>query len=125
MNKDLRQLTGGERLWLWRRRLGLNQRDMGARLGVGEEIYLLAEKDRPGFAASALRRSAPIPPLGPTTLPEALRLARRRSGKGSREAANSLGFSHVTLLAAERSGDEWLTSRLQKLGWRFPAKLAK
>lgn len=109
---DLNDLSRGEAYWLWRRRRGKTQAQMGEFLGMCEKTYWLVEND-------LLERGAvtyyPTPKL-----PELCALARRRDGRTLRELGPALGLgSHVTLLGLERAADPRLVKAWKGLGYRF------
>jgi transposase len=106
----MRKLTGGERLWVWMRRVGMRTEDAARYWGVREEVVTDWLKDR-----------APLPvplPVAVRVLRDGERLAlwRRREGITLREAARRAGVSHVTLIRRERGhGDaEALLRKLEK-----------
>ena len=122
VNYDLRRLTPGERLWVWRAGSivpgGATQEAAARSLGVHPDTYQAAERDRVAL---------PCPIDDKTlrtwlTLPIALRLCRRRYGHGSRVTAAVLGYgSHVALLKAEKKGDRALLAAWRRLGFKgFP-----
>lgn len=117
VRKDLGRRTPGEDLWLARKAAGLTQVEAASRAGLGENAYGDAEKDR---------RAAPRPPeAGIRAVPSPgapllLALARRRAGIGLDGLARALSVSKVTVLAAERRGDERLVRFWRKRGFRFP-----
>lgn len=109
---NLNKLSHGEAYWLWRRRHGKTQAQMGEFLGVCEKLYWQIENDqvRRGVVA---RYPTPKPP-------ELCALARRRDGRTLRELAAAMGLgSHVTFLACEREADPRLVKAWKGLGYRF------
>jgi hypothetical protein len=113
---DLTYLSPGERLFIWRRRNRFTQAEAAARYHIHRETWLRAEADATTLPNPPARALVLAP-----TLPEALRLARRRSGLGSREAATAASMSHPSLLAAERNGEEALVAFWHARGFRgFP-----
>lgn len=114
---DLTKLTPGEALWLARRRAGRTLGEEAAARGCGRRQLLEAEQGR---------RAAPRGHGGPVegpTLPEALRLARRRWGAALGGLATALGVSRVTVHAWERRGDARLVLFWRRQGMRFGALL--
>lgn len=105
MNRDLTDITPSEALFLWRRRRNLTSAAAAARLGVAYATWSRAEHGEGAGVQAAM--AGAVARIAPTT-PEALRLARRRYGRRLRETARLAGVSHVTYLAAERAGAEWL-----------------
>jgi DNA-binding transcriptional regulator YiaG len=94
-------LTWGERVWIWRRRQRLTLVEAGYRLAVSRSNLVDWEADRSEPPHEVQRRVVSIIP----TLPEELRVLRRRSRLGSRGAAEAYGISHVSLLRLEQVGD--------------------
>ena len=94
-------LSWGEKLWIWRRRQHLTLVEAGHRLAVSRGNLVDWESDRTEPPGDIRRRVGPIIP----TPSEELRVLRKRSGLGSRGAAEAYGISHVSLLRLERLGD--------------------
>lgn len=92
MNVDL---TNGERLWLWRKRLGLTPREAAARRGVNVLHWSDSEHD--------VSTHVKVPLDSDATDAELLRVLRRRSCERRHVLAERLGVSHVTWLKWERS----------------------
>lgn len=89
-------LTMGEKLYVYRKRLGLNQSRMGRYLYVGITLYNKAELDR-----CLLQLTKPIPDLGELTESEELKILRRRRGLTHKDLSKSLNCSRVWILAME------------------------
>ena len=118
MNKDLSDLSAGERLRIWRWRRGWSQRRAADFFGVHRHTLLAAENDRSVLSAPGAKRAY----AAESTLATALRTARRRSGIDGRTVAKLAGVSHVTFLAAEAAGHGWLVEFWEARGFRhFPA----
>jgi transcriptional regulator with XRE-family HTH domain len=99
-------LSVGERLWLWRRRHGYDRRAAAAVLGLPRRALKDLETGKGGAGAAlpgyvTRLRSTP---------PEALRVARRRSGLTSGAVAARLGISRMALWKWERAADPRLTA---------------
>lgn len=75
-------------------------------LTLDEDAWLRRKLGGPSRFAAAGR---PV-----MSVPDTLRLYRRRSGLGLRVLAGELGVSHVTVLAWERSGDRRLVEWWEK-----------
>lgn len=126
MNKDMTQLTLGERLWIERHRLGETQAQAARRYGCARTTYLDAELDRrnrtmfwprtgtPHLLDAVLPRTA--------TMAEALRLARRRRWATMADAADAIGVSRATLLTWEKAGHMELVLYWERLGWSVAMK---
>lgn len=112
MNRDLRERTRGEELWLWRRSLGLTTAEAAGRLGIGRTTYWTCERGDavPPAGWRALKRPAPALLLG---------LARRRSGWTLQEVARRAGTSHVTLILREKEGDSGLIAWWERRDFIF------
>lgn len=90
--------TAGEVLWTWRKRNKLSVTLAARRLALPRARYVEAEHDRADFTDISEPQISP-------TLPELLRLRRRRSLVARDDVARRLGVSHVTFLKWERSAD--------------------
>jgi transcriptional regulator with XRE-family HTH domain len=111
VSKNLKKMTEGETLWLWRRSLELTQAEAGAVLKVSEKRYNMWETDR-----EEPQRTVVCNP----TKGDLCALARRRDGRPLRRLAETLGAgSHVSLLAWERTSDPRLVAAWRRLGYRF------
>ena len=115
MNPDLSKLTDPERLYLWRKAKGWDLVRTAVNLGVGRGRLHAVELGR----KDGLHLPLHIKQYQPT-LPDLLRLARRRSGLGLREVAALVPTSHVTVLYAERRGEATLVKFWRGRGFRFP-----
>lgn len=128
MNKDLTQLTLGERLWIDRHRRGETQAQAARRYGCARTTYLAAERDdRTQPHALTWGKDGHPRMLGDTlptvaTLPERLRLARRRLGGSMGSVALDLGVSRATLLTWEKAGRMELVLWWEKWGWSVAVK---
>lgn len=112
VNYDLRTLTEGEKLWLWRHRLGLTQQLAADHYTVCKRYYVEAELGRRHEKFLTAR-------VGLLNVDEQMALARRRCGRGLLGTATLAGVCHVTLLARERAGDPRLLAFWEGRGFRF------
>jgi transcriptional regulator with XRE-family HTH domain len=106
------RLTNGEKLFIIRRRRGINQADFAARYSVSHDLLGKIEKgERPAPIRLTVRK---IPPL---TVPEKIVVLRRRLGMSQRELAKKLGVTKQTMLKREQGvGDtEYVLSVLQEV----------
>jgi transcriptional regulator with XRE-family HTH domain len=94
-------LTDAERVWLWRRRKKLSLVDASHHLNVSRGLLVSWEAGRTKPSDAMMRRLTTFV----ATVPEQLRVLRRRSGLGSRGAAIAYDVSHVSLLRLEEAGD--------------------
>jgi transcriptional regulator with XRE-family HTH domain len=118
---NLARISKGESLWLWRRRHNLTQAQAAERYGVSCDTMNRAEYDMGGDKLLAGLDFKAIDP----TMPELLRLARRRcwcAGISAHRIAEWTGRSRPTLLSAERREAPWLIDFWRKRGFRFPEK---
>lgn len=114
MNKDLRVLSTGERLWLWRRHRGLTILEAAARFEVGKNrLGDLEREARDDWAFSGVGFEA-----DQVTASDLLRLARRRSGIDLPAISNRLGVSRMTVLAWESTCDSRLVAFWRRRGFR-------
>ncbi len=90
--------TTGEILWTWRKREQLSVTLAAKRLSLTRSHYVEAEHDRSSFEDVSKV-------LSTLTVPELLRLRRRRSLVARDDVARCLGVSHVTFLRWERCAD--------------------
>lgn len=116
INRNLTNLTPGERMWLARVfDQGVSQDVMAVRAKISHNRYVDAELGRcepiPLFKGMF---DGQIPPLQ-----QRLRLARRRSGRQLWSLAAAVGVSHVTLLKMERRADSRLVAFWKTQGFRF------
>lgn len=95
------ELTGGERLWVNRKRAGLTLQEAARDYNVTQWRYTEWEHDRP------TGEPQPWVVVDPSKLEvsEQLLLARRRSGWTLKRVARAVGVSHVTLLKYEASNE--------------------
>lgn len=114
INKNLRERTPGEDLWLWRKHCGLSQARAAAKLGVGRTTYWTYETDQ-----QLGPERPPTYRLSHAAPADLLRLARRRNGRTLLETARRVGCSHVTLLAREAAGDPALVAWWESRGYSF------
>lgn len=131
VNKNLRSLTAGERLWLARRRAGKTQKEMARKFRVTERRYNMVETGRDssiivGEASLGIIEGNDIRFVIWDCLSESFddgelcAVARRRDGRGLRLLGKRLKVgSHVTLLAMERSADLRLVGAWKAQGYRF------
>ena len=94
------ELTAGERLWLFRRRMGKTLQRQAEAYGVSQWRYTEWEHDRPTGEPQPWVR------VDPLNVGEQCALARRRSGWPLRRVARESGLSHVTVLKWEREEAE-------------------
>lgn len=114
-NRDLSNLTIGERYWIARRVAGTTQAEMARRLRISEKQYNKLERDLTDLPNGFQVPKMPKEPAG-----HLCALARRRDGRGLRKLAEILGAgTHVTLLAWEAEGDIRLQMAWEKLGFSF------
>lgn len=113
VNKNLRDLTTGERFWLVRTHYKWTQKEAAAELGVSERAYNHIERDM----KDAPKRPARGIKFSPGLL---CALARRRDGRNLRQLAKILKTgSHVTLLARERDNHPALVKAWEAQGYSF------
>lgn len=86
---ELRELTQGEKLRLWRRRLKLSQKEAGRRFDVSGWTY--GEMERGALPAPSYAWKGPFE-LHPY---ERCFIYRLRAGKTQREIASELGCSRI------------------------------
>jgi hypothetical protein len=119
ISKDLRKLTQGEKLWLWRRShawgggsRGLTQFQAAVCWKMPVKRYWECETDRVTWVGGKFSCSPKVGDL--------CALARRRSGLTLRKVARLLHISHVTVLAWEKYNEIKLVQGWKRMGWRFP-----
>lgn len=113
INKDLRYLTEGERLWMHRRQRAWTQAEAAKKFKVPFKSYCAAELDK----SNSIHAPSDSKAYKDRGLQCAL--ARRRMGRGLRKCAELLGVSHVTLLSREASRDRELVKMWERQGFRF------
>lgn len=91
------KLTPAERWWVWRHRLRLNQLRAAKRAKLTRSLYQRVELE-------VVALTCPHP-LGRVTLPEQLRVLRRRSKLGLSGVARGLGVSRPHVHKLEARGD--------------------
>lgn len=98
------RLTLGERMWLWRKELGLTQADGAYGAGVSLHAWRRAERGLTVSAASAMAIEARVPVyyFGKLAAVMVARLLRRRSRLTLAALAEDYGVSRVTYLKMER-----------------------
>lgn len=99
----------------------MSQTEAARALGVSQHVYSNLETGRTALLSveAAARIAARIDWTEPT-VPELLRLARRRHGLGSRGTAALLGITFVELSGREAAGEACLVDAWRALGYRFP-----
>jgi DNA-binding XRE family transcriptional regulator len=110
-NKKLRKWSPGERLWLWRRQLGITQETAAAMLGLTTKKYWEMELDLTRYVTK-------LPSLYKMAPGDLCALARRRHGLGLRDTAKLFGISHTELLRRERHSDPRLIREWERHGYR-------
>ncbi len=95
-------LTNGEYLWLWMRRLDHTRASAAKLFGVPPKTITAWTRDRPAPGGA----TAPAMEVAQIWDHECISIARRRRGWSLREAARRMGMSHVTLINRERGGGE-------------------
>ena len=125
---DMRNLSAGEELWLWRNRqkspterrrsrigTGLSQIEAAERLRVTHQYYNKAERDR-----MAVRDIMALLPekVWPETC-ELIALARRRSRRPLREIIPDMGITRISYLQQERSADPRIVAYWRDQGYIF------
>jgi hypothetical protein len=99
----LRDLTMGERLWLWARRRNLSRKAIQARYSVGPKMVTDWMRDR--------RDDVPLVRLdAELTKGERCAVYRRRSGKDILTVASEMGVSHLAIINWE--SDKGMVDRL-------------
>lgn len=96
----LKDLTPGERLWVWRRREGMRSEVLAKRLGVGPKVITAWERGERGEDVPDVTLEEPL------RIGEQLALVRRRKGWSIRITAMKMGTSHVTIIRLERGGGD-------------------
>lgn len=115
MNKDLRVLTTGERMWLWRRARGMSLEEAARHHGVLRQFHWQpAERDEDGAVPIAVDLDARR-----ITREDRLALARRRAKLSLADAAKAFGVSRPRYLRLERDADASLSSWWVMRGFSF------
>lgn len=117
-NLNLKKLTAGESLWLWRTRQGWSQKAAARYLRLSRIPLVQMELDRRDLLPMSVLGTAMS---GSThiSVGEMCRLARRRSGVDLRRVAKRAGVSHMTVLKWERTCNPRLRTYWRGRGFTF------